>query len=334
MSLDTNSISGPDRAWRNYLLLLVIVFGFLAALGLQNTIDEVFGQRGPARVQVLTPERLSTHEGAVLGGVLLAFVAVGLVIAAGFLAGSSRTLQAENRPRIQPNILFVSFLVYFFGFLGLSVLAQMIGDLAGFSEPTRAGAIATLVLQGLGMLGALGLGLSALRVMATYTGEDPREIGLRMCSWRDSVKWGVAGYLGAIPFILAAAVFTQALAAVLFHGVRLPQHPIVPELQAGGWTTIVAGIVAVVIAPIVEEIGFRGLLYGALRGKMGVWQSAVLSGVFFAAIHPAFPVMLLPILVLGTALALLRERTGSLVPGMVCHAVNNGLMLLLARQLG
>jgi membrane protease YdiL (CAAX protease family) len=77
-----------------------------------------------------------------------------------------------------------------------------------------------------------------------------------------------------------------------------------------------------VIVPIGEEVFFRGLTYGALRQRLGRHAAVLTSAAFFALAHLQF-VEFLPILILGSILAYLYEFTGSLVPGMIAHAVNN-----------
>ncbi|HXF82450.1 MAG TPA: CPBP family glutamic-type intramembrane protease [bacterium] len=82
------------------------------------------------------------------------------------------------------------------------------------------------------------------------------------------------------------------------------------------------------LVPVAEELFFRGFVYGALR-RWGVAAAALLSALFFAAVHNQI-VHFLPIFALGLILALLYERTGSLLPAMLVHAVNNVVALLSA----
>ena len=82
-----------------------------------------------------------------------------------------------------------------------------------------------------------------------------------------------------------------------------------------------------VLAPIVEEFVFRGVLFQTLWQRTGrVWLSAFASGYLFAVIHPQFLGGVLPITALGTILALVYAHTRSLLPCMLIHAVNNGLI--------
>jgi membrane protease YdiL (CAAX protease family) len=83
-----------------------------------------------------------------------------------------------------------------------------------------------------------------------------------------------------------------------------------------------AGIFVIVIAPLAEEFFFRGFLFQALRQSWGVWLAAPASGLIFGALHFA-PDKLVPLAILGTALAFVFHRTRSLWPCVLLHAVNN-----------
>jgi membrane protease YdiL (CAAX protease family) len=86
-------------------------------------------------------------------------------------------------------------------------------------------------------------------------------------------------------------------------------------------------ILVTVIAPIAEEVLFRGFMFGALRNWRGPIVSAVITGIVFGAIHAGGTEVefLVPLALLGVFLALLRWRTGSLLPCMVVHAFNNSI---------
>lgn len=84
--------------------------------------------------------------------------------------------------------------------------------------------------------------------------------------------------------------------------------------------------VVVVVAPIVEELQFRGVGYGLLE-RFGPTAAVLLVGLAFALVHGliwGFPV----ILVFGTGLAYLRSRTDSIYPCMLLHASFNAFGLI------
>lgn len=79
------------------------------------------------------------------------------------------------------------------------------------------------------------------------------------------------------------------------------------------------------IAPWVEELLFRGLLFSGLRRSAGPRVTIGATAALFALIHPA--VSAPSVLILGLAAGWARERTGALAPGVCAHAVFNAVML-------
>lgn len=79
-----------------------------------------------------------------------------------------------------------------------------------------------------------------------------------------------------------------------------------------------------VVAPIEEEILFRGVVYAGLRARWGSGVAAAVSAVVFGVIH--VPAVIVPT-VLGVVLAALYSRTGSVWPGVLVHVLNNALAL-------
>lgn len=81
-------------------------------------------------------------------------------------------------------------------------------------------------------------------------------------------------------------------------------------------------LVLCVVVPVAEEIFFRGFVYRGLRARWGVLTAALASAAFFGVVHLEI-VHFLPIFVLGVVVAYTFQRTGSLVPAIVIHALNN-----------
>ena len=94
-------------------------------------------------------------------------------------------------------------------------------------------------------------------------------------------------------------------------------------------------LLAGVVAPIVEETMFRGVLYRHLREasmRFGKALSVLVSGAVvsfvFAVIHPQ-GIFAVPVLMaLAFGFSLIREWRGTLLPCMVAHGLNNGLVTL------
>ena len=83
-----------------------------------------------------------------------------------------------------------------------------------------------------------------------------------------------------------------------------------------------------VIAPVIEELTFRGVGQSLLRFT-GRWPSILLVGVAFGLWHGLVQALLI-LIPFGIGLAYLRDRTRSVIPGMVVHALFNGIALAVA----
>ncbi len=84
----------------------------------------------------------------------------------------------------------------------------------------------------------------------------------------------------------------------------------------------------VIFAPIFEELAFRGLLFAMLRRRFTFLPAAVLSATIFALAHGYSLLGFISVFWSGFLWAWIYDRTGSLIPGMVAHAVNNLLVCL------
>jgi membrane protease YdiL (CAAX protease family) len=84
----------------------------------------------------------------------------------------------------------------------------------------------------------------------------------------------------------------------------------------------------VVFAPIFEEIAFRGLLFAILRRRFRFLPAATISAGIFAAAHGYGWIGFISVFWSGLLWAWVYEKTGSLIPGMIAHAVNNLLVCL------
>lgn len=99
-------------------------------------------------------------------------------------------------------------------------------------------------------------------------------------------------------------------------------------------------ISAGLVAPVIEEVFFRGFVFGLYRRRQPLWMAYVVSSLLFTLLHldptsmnvSQMAGLSIGIFLLAVLLAWLYEHTGSLYPGMVAHAVNNasGLVLFYA----
>ncbi len=90
---------------------------------------------------------------------------------------------------------------------------------------------------------------------------------------------------------------------------------------------ILMGIAAAVVAPICEEVIFRGFLYPAMKRFVGSWMSALCSALMFSAAHGSVSA-LVPLFVFGLVLVALYEFTGSIWAPMAAHFLFNAASLV------
>jgi membrane protease YdiL (CAAX protease family) len=90
---------------------------------------------------------------------------------------------------------------------------------------------------------------------------------------------------------------------------------------------VLSALLTTVVAPIAEETLFRGYVFGALSKWRGWLPAAAITGILFGAVHAtsAPAADLLPLMVLGFALCWLYRSTGSLLPCIATHSLNNSL---------
>lgn len=92
--------------------------------------------------------------------------------------------------------------------------------------------------------------------------------------------------------------------------------------------TIMLFVAIAGIAPLLEEILFRGLVQNALAKKLPVWGAVLGASAIFGAVHMdyhAFPALM----VMGAVFGILYHKTGSLRVNIIAHMINNGAALLL-----
>lgn len=181
------------------------------------------------------------------------------------------------------------------------------------------------------MLGALlrsAVLILYLGAVARRHGGGWRDLGI--CANRpwSQAAWGLGGYLAMIPVYLAVLA---ALAGILnLFQIKMPVQTPVQILYTESNTTAVMAFAFFmgILGPWFEEVFFRGFIYPAFRNRLGSVRAVVAVSLIFAALH-AHGIAFVPIFVLGLALNILYERSGSIVPGAVLHMTHNSAMLAL-----
>jgi CAAX protease family protein len=128
--------------------------------------------------------------------------------------------------------------------------------------------------------------------------------------------------------VMMAGWWVFQLLVVLIFG-QPEQQDLVEELKSERSALVLVsfGLLVCVLAPICEELFFRGLMFRVFADRMGLIGGAALSGAIFGLVHlTGGPLTTgLVLFALGFGFALVRWWTGSLLPSMGLHALNNAL---------
>jgi len=221
--------------------------------------------------------------------------------------------------------------------LGVYIVAFLIAGLATLPlvrlmEPdTDLTTIVLTVVAALVILGVLILWLSTYHRGWLEVMRLPER-----AMWRKQIGAGVAFGLGLYPVmvIVVGGLLTYLLQTISGEHVEAPEQ-VGEHLPAIG--TALTVLYAIVIAPVGEELFFRGVLFRALRDRHGFWVGAVGSGIGFGLIHfipgSAIDAALLMIVMFftGMALCFIYERRGTIVAPLAAHVTFNviGIVLIL-----
>ena len=140
--------------------------------------------------------------------------------------------------------------------------------------------------------------------------------------WREMAA-GVLGWLAALPLLVLGMI---AASWIMKLTGEFPLHPIVDVFAGNGWAKLGAVLLAVVWAPVSEEIMFRGLLFPGLSAWLRWLPGVLLSAFVFAVIHPQGWAGVPAIMALAGSFSVLRLWRQSLIAPMTAHALNNGIM--------
>lgn len=223
--------------------------------------------------------------------------------------------------------LWAAFAALLAGWLGGSVFGAIVYAIGGVRGAAADAPVGWQLLANLGFDACL---LGAAIVFARLGGRVvPATFGLRRTRLWRALGWMVAGY---VAYLVLSAIWLQAL------GIQSQKDDITTRLVSDPRPATVAGLAvfAVVVAPIVEEIFFRGFVFPAMRARLGVGWGAVATGAMFGVVH-AFGSpwgFLVPLALLGIVLCLLYWRTGSLLPSIALHSINNSVALSSALHWG
>lgn len=167
------------------------------------------------------------------------------------------------------------------------------------------------------------------RRAAAQSGGWEQALGLDAPLWSDTgriVRWTLA--LLVLETLVVALL--QRLVPALSDA-QASNTGVVGELSSTG--LLVFALLAVAVAPVLEELLFRGLVLRGLMLRFGFWPAALASSAVFGLLHATAAdasglLVVVSITALGLVLCLLARRTGRLGPGIGVHALHNAVAVL------
>jgi len=149
----------------------------------------------------------------------------------------------------------------------------------------------------------------------------------RWGGWREVLAWRAPRRWWAVLLVIPVGLLSDVVVEVLYR--------VAPWLDLGGLDLLNAALLdagplatasvllgAVVMAPIAEEVLFRGLVYRGLKNSWGLGWAIAVSTILFAVFH-LDPMHALGVMVIGVYLGWLRHYTGSLIACVLAHLINN-----------
>jgi len=206
--------------------------------------------------------------------------------------------------------------------VGALLLQSAVGALAQVI-PAALSPEAWMVAQGCGFqLGLLSGALLGHRLAAVSNRDRVTSPSRSPLSTTQACAAGALLFLASLPLILTAALaWKAALRAVGLPTDQQDMVDLVRNADAPGLLALIA-VLAVVLAPVAEELVFRAGLFRYLRTRVPRAVSLVAPALLFAALH-ANLVAFVPLAVFGVLLALAYEQSGRLVVPVVAHALFN-----------
>jgi membrane protease YdiL (CAAX protease family) len=224
--------------------------------------------------------------------------------------------------------IILGILVYLVGQFSVSLFLTPILLATGVITSSEAldvatGSITKVTFWVLNVANIVSIALIVAVVLGFYK-EGVSALGFTMKRLPKALLYGVAGFV--VAFILAGIVGYPIQQQF---GVDPTQEALSQAAAVPGFLPLVF-LSGVIIAPIAEEIVFRGYLYKAFRDRFKPSYAIVLSAALFSAIHLEL-LAAAPLFVIGVVLAYVYEKTGNLMAPITLHVLNNAVAFLFVR---
>lgn len=253
------------------------------------------------------------------------------------LNDSSKTIDTkETALSRQPWSIFSAIAVLFFGFLIVPILLSILFGAVPYAfgqytpqlqawYDSPQGTFVKVAMQSLALLALLIWFVRSRKVITSFQ----QAVGLRAIRWKD------LGYAlgGAVIYAMLFVIFLSLVNAIIPVD-STKEQAIGFDRNITGASLIWAFASLVILPPIIEEIIFRGFLYGTFRRRnISIAVSIIWTSLIFGALHlkgssdgSLLWIAFIDTFVLSVVLCYLREKTGSIWASIMLHALKNGLV--------
>ena len=186
------------------------------------------------------------------------------------------------------------------------------------NEITLGLTVALTALEGIALIG--GVYLMGMR----RRGYNWQEVGVRPTSH----AWHVRAFWIGVIIIPVSGMIAVAIQELLGLPLSNPQLPFLAPEGFSWFGFLSLLLLGGILVPFAEELFFRGVLYEWLRFRWGFWLAMIVSSAIFGILHGEISIAITAA-ILGGILAWVYERSKSLWPAFIIHAMNNSAKIIL-----
>jgi membrane protease YdiL (CAAX protease family) len=153
-------------------------------------------------------------------------------------------------------------------------------------------------------------------------------LGLDLPAWADVPR--ILGWSLLLLFVQSVVVGLLVVSVPALEGAEADNASFLREEPL--WSLLLFVVLATAVAPVLEELLFRGIVLRGLMLRLGFWPAAVVSSLCFGVLHAQSlgrdaVVVVAATAVFGLGLCVLTRRTGRLGPGIGVHAARNAMAI-------
>ncbi|MCD6109365.1 CPBP family intramembrane metalloprotease [bacterium] len=214
------------------------------------------------------------------------------------------------------NVFVMAFFLEFVFYLGL----RLSGAREYLLSLQNNALLSSLFLFGLYVLQSFGLLFPLWYIVIRKYGFNIKQFGFKWIGIWKTIAWITSSYI----FYIGLSIFVITLFSVFGIGSFgfEPQKSLFDFFGNSAVGIIFAGFVAIILAPFIEEIFFRGFVLNTLVKRISPIWGIILTALIFAAVHFEFQ-SIMPLIILAFVLNILYVRTQSIWPGILFHIINN-----------